>query len=196
MKSARPGRVVLCGESRSGKTSLFRALQGESFLSDYEPTALADHYRRINPADALPNVPELNVWDVGGDAASRPYARVYIRGADVVLVCTDAVLPPQLNGWLSVIRTSNYGMPEPTIAIVRTKKDLAIPPAEERAFQTFLQQKQCEGFVVSAQSSEGVPEMIHKLYEMCQQRKTNPPKIIPEPAVGGDTGAKSCCSVM
>jgi GTPase SAR1 family protein len=144
---------------------------------------------------ALPNVPELNFWDIGGSADSRPYARVYLRGADIILICTEAVVPAQLNGWISVIRTSNYGQPEPTIAIVRTKKDLTVPPPEERSLQTFLQQKKCEGFVVSAQSGEGVPEMIHKCYELCQQRKADPPKIIPEP-IAGDAGGKSCCSVM
>jgi GTPase SAR1 family protein len=192
MKSARPGCVALCGDSRSGKTCLFRAIQNEAFRETYEPTVLGEHFRFLDANLALPNVPELNFWDTGGDAQIHNYLAVYLRRADVILVVTESVSAPKLKTWCDFATASNRGERAPTIAIVRSQNDSQVSPAEENALQSFTQQRHCEGFVVSAKTGEGVPEMVRKLFDICQERKLHPPAMLPDVPVVEDVG---CCAV-
>jgi GTPase SAR1 family protein len=180
MRSARRCCVVLCGDSRSGKTSLFRAIQAAPFTDDYEPTVLADHFRLIDPNPALPDVPELNFWDTGGDAQNRSAVKVYLRGADAILIVTESVSIPQLKAWSDIAVASNGGQRAPTIAIVKSRKDLQFSPQEENALRSFTEQRHWEGFVVSAKTGEGIQEMIRKLCDICRERKLHPPAMLPE----------------
>jgi GTPase SAR1 family protein len=193
MKNARPGCVVLCGDCRSGKTCLFRAIQNEAFLDAYEPTVLADHFRLVDPNLAQPNIPELNFWDTGGDAQNRPSLKVYLRRADVILIVTESISAPKLKAWCDLAFASNGGEREPNLAIVRSQKDLQFSPEEENALRSFTQQRHCEGFVVSAKTGEGVQEMVRKLFETCQERKLHPPAMLAEAAAPLETKCK--CSV-
>jgi small GTP-binding protein len=193
MKQARPGCVVLCGDSRSGKTCLFRALQNVAFQDAYEPTVLADHYRLVDPNLAQPNMPELNFWDTGGDPQNRNYLKVYLRRADVILVVTESIAVPKLKEWCDLALAANGGEREPTIAIVRSQKDLQFSPEEDNVLRAFTQQRHCEGFTVSAKTGEGVQEMVGSLFQKCQERKLHPPAMLPEGAAPLET--KCRCAV-
>jgi GTPase SAR1 family protein len=182
MTKARPGCVALCGDSRAGKTCLFRAIQNAPFTDAYEPTVLADHHRLVDPNLALPTVPELNFWDTGGDSQNQNFVKVYLRRTDVILVVTESISAPRLKSWCDVAIAANGGEREPTIAIVRSQKDVQFSPEEDTALQNFTRQRHCDGFVVSAKTGEGVPELIRKLFDICQERKAHPPAMLPEAA--------------
>jgi Ras of Complex, Roc, domain of DAPkinase len=59
-----PLKILLCGVRRSGKSSLYRRLQGQSFSSTYTPTADIQMatINWSNPATS--DAAKITVWDV------------------------------------------------------------------------------------------------------------------------------------
>jgi ADP-ribosylation factor-like protein 3 len=86
-RSAKPApkeaRILILGLDNSGKTSILKKLSDED-ISHIMPTQ-GFNIKSIQQAGF-----KLNVWDIGGQRAIRPYWRHYFDNADVLIFVIDS----------------------------------------------------------------------------------------------------------
>jgi ADP-ribosylation factor-like protein 3 len=86
-RSAKPtpkeARILILGLDNSGKTSILKKLSDED-ISHIMPTQ-GFNIKSIQQAGF-----KLNVWDIGGQRAIRPYWRHYFDNADVLVFVIDS----------------------------------------------------------------------------------------------------------
>ena len=86
-RSAKPaqkeGRVLILGLDNSGKTTIVKALSSED-IQHTMPT------QGFNIKSITANNIKLNMWDIGGQRAIRPYWRHYFDNADVLIYVIDS----------------------------------------------------------------------------------------------------------
>jgi GTPase SAR1 family protein len=172
-----PNRIAICGNSLSGKTSLFRCIQSQPFDSSPSPTQIATHAIFIDPESST----ELNLWDTGSNPTQSILPiQIYARRVDVVLVTTESLNPKSVeavNSWIQKVRLINVGELTPTFAIIRTKADDGLAE-EQDTIQRVAGLFECEVFVVSAKTGHGVEQLQRRLIEMCDDRRAHPPQLI------------------
>ncbi|KAL2919029.1 ADP-ribosylation factor protein 3 [Polyrhizophydium stewartii] len=71
-------RILLLGLDNAGKTSLLKRLAGED-ISEIKPT------QGFNVKTVQQEGIKMNVWDIGGQQAIRPYWRNYFESTDVLV---------------------------------------------------------------------------------------------------------------
>nr|KAJ3421744.1 ADP-ribosylation factor protein 3 [Polyrhizophydium stewartii] len=76
-------RILLLGLDNAGKTSLLKRLAGED-ISEIKPT------QGFNVKTVQQEGIKMNVWDIGGQQAIRPYWRNYFESTDVLIYVVDS----------------------------------------------------------------------------------------------------------
>ncbi|KAJ3376127.1 ADP-ribosylation factor protein 3 [Allomyces arbusculus] len=82
-RADREVRLLLLGLDHAGKTTLLKRVNGEDY-TDVTPTT------GFNVKAVQANGVKLHVWDIGGQAAIRPYWRNYFENTDVLIFVVDA----------------------------------------------------------------------------------------------------------
>jgi Ras-related protein Rab-2A len=127
MSSAKAfSRLIIIGDSGVGKTCLLDGLLGQVFSPVHMATTAADfrtlQFRHRGCAVGL------QLWDTAGQEAYRSLSRLYVRGAQVVLLCF--AIPARdsfesLDEWRAMVADE---VPAARVILVATKEDLAGDP--------------------------------------------------------------------
>ena len=113
-----PVKVVLCGESGDGKTSLISRLVYDSFASDYVPTQTTE----VTSHSLVLNSVEYRVISVDNTSESMPNL---CRNASVVFVCFDPRSPDakaHIKKWVDI--ADQHRPDDSKLVLVATKCDL------------------------------------------------------------------------
>lgn len=96
--------VVLCGESMSGKTALFRTICGLSHQTEYTPTRISQHKLWTGSAGQ-----ELNIWDTSGEKQLRDLTKLFLENIDVAVIVVnlaDSESFQSIDSWISDVRNA------------------------------------------------------------------------------------------
>ena len=114
-------KLVLVGDSDTGKTSLMTGFGGGDFSTDHIPTVGVDFTIRTIGFDEM--LIKLQMWDTAGDPRFRIVKQAY-RAAHGVIIVYDATKEKTFDNvpcWLEEVKNAS---PEATVMLVGGKCDL------------------------------------------------------------------------
>ena len=116
-------KVILLGDSGVGKTSLINVTIGEEFKTEVTAT-ISNYYTKkifnINSKDY-----QINLWDTAGQERYRHLAKIFYKGADIIIFVFDISCKhsfESLEGWIKEVKELVNN--EYIWALVGNKKDL------------------------------------------------------------------------
>ncbi|PVD32072.1 hypothetical protein C0Q70_07500 [Pomacea canaliculata] len=117
-------KIILLGDSGTGKTALLRRHVEDVFEENHLPTIGVDFAVK---SMAMPNedMVKLQVWDTAGQERYRNMTTSYYRGAQAVLIVYDVTNQESrenVKKWIQEVR--RYGSDVVIMAVVGTKVDL------------------------------------------------------------------------
>ncbi|GAB4814698.1 hypothetical protein N2152v2_001744 [Parachlorella kessleri] len=134
-------KVVLLGSSKSGKTALLHRYithdYRDALPSTYDTAFAAKKVEFMDGTSVA-----LAIWDTAGSPKFAHLSRMFIRGADAVLLCYDVTSRDhweRLKIWAHEAQTRQRGC---RIYLVCTKLDLLQPPAWQGQRAQHAQQRQ------------------------------------------------------
>src|SRR3989344_8231491 len=138
-------QVALLGATKSGKTSLARAISGQKFELEYIPTIGSDMFHIYND--------DLNLkflfWDLSGNSRFNTMAESYILISHVVCLCYDSTNYESYQTVRNLYYKFKDVMNKKHICVISTKNDdvlnITLPWGTE--LSTFLE---CPMFMTSA----------------------------------------------
>ncbi|XP_076244560.1 ras-related protein Rab-28 [Calliopsis andreniformis] len=120
-------KIVLVGDSASGKTSIAQKFCNNEFSRQYTPTSGIDFFLKNISVGCYKNV-NIHLWDVGGLALHGSMLDKYIFGAHIILLVYDVTNSfsfDVLDEWIDKIRRLNSSHEEtPLMAVVGNKCDM------------------------------------------------------------------------
>jgi small GTP-binding protein len=166
-----PRRVVMIGDSQTGKTSISNYISGRqtqsvlptigvSVVQSLSISSMGGHF----------SVP-IALWDTAGQEKYRGLGPIYYHGADAAMAVfdlTSATSFDHLDNW---IQTFIDVAGERIVCILANKTDLTdreVSPEQVLALKTM---KRCECFETSAYTGEGIREALGWLAEQLVVRE-------------------------
>ncbi|KAK2579277.1 hypothetical protein KPH14_008236 [Odynerus spinipes] len=120
-------KIVLLGDSSSGKTSIAVKFCTNEFTRQYTPTAGIDFFLKNISVGSYKNV-NLHLWDVGGLALHGNMLDKYVFAANIILLVYDITNSSSfeiLDEWTNKIRRINESTEDtPLMALVGNKCDI------------------------------------------------------------------------
>ncbi|KAI4486940.1 hypothetical protein M0802_012197 [Mischocyttarus mexicanus] len=120
-------KIVLLGDSSSGKTSIALKFCTNEFTRQYTPTAGVDFYLKNITVGSYKNV-NLHLWDVGGLALHGNMLDKYVFAANIILLVYDITNTSSfeiLDEWTNKIRGMSESIEEsPLMALIGNKCDM------------------------------------------------------------------------
>jgi len=116
-------KVILVGDYGVGKTSLVQRYINGDAPEAVESTPVFGYYEVVIEGATC------QVWDTAGSEKYGSLMPMYLRGADVVVVCFDLSVedaPKGVMGWIGLVVTYS---PSVKVLVVGTKADLCIASA-------------------------------------------------------------------
>tara|TARA_Y100000590_G_scaffold463526_1_gene630503 strand:+ start:260 stop:913 length:654 start_codon:yes stop_codon:yes gene_type:complete len=117
-------KIVLVGDSNTGKSSLIYSLVNNIFLEESLPTiGISFNVKIIKNKDTEL---DLEIWDTAGSEVYRALSKLYYREADYIFLCFDLSNEDtflNLHGWILNIK-DNCSNKNVIIYIIGTKSDL------------------------------------------------------------------------
>ncbi|EAY03048.1 Ras family protein [Trichomonas vaginalis G3] len=180
MTSAQGVKVILCGESTVGKTTLLKAITGQNVNEPISPTMAAAFtiLTLKNPQNGEKIV--FNIWDTAGQEAYRSLIKVYFRTVQIALIVFDVTNSEtfeKIDQWINDIN-SNAGTEKYKCIIVANKLDRE---SERTVTKEELSQK---GFLhgtrfveVSAMTGENINDLKNLLIEMHNNPMATRPRL-------------------
>ena len=123
MYSSKTYKIIVVGDSGTGKTSLVDRLTNKVFNPDTQPTIGAEFKTYIALVDG--EQIKLNVWDTAGQERYRSVSKSYFRstcGALLVFSIEDQETFSHVEQWLDDVQT--YALPNAAILLIGNKCDL------------------------------------------------------------------------
>ena len=178
-------KIVICGASSVGKTSLFNRYCFNSFDFDTSPTIGINfhsvHLRinfKENPDEIKENYIVNSIFDFGGQERFIPLLPRFIEGANGALLVFDLVNTftfSQLDFWYKQLieYTINSDIP---IILVGSKSDLLEKTTtseivDDKLIQEFVSEKQLDGFYrTSSLENYNVLEVFKELNNIMLRR--------------------------
>ena len=132
-------RVVLLGDTDTGKSTLMQCCTRGALVSPVYPTIGVDYDSTTVEVDG--DTMWMQVWDTAGQERFRSLVDGYYRGAAAILLCVAANNVRSLHSaqdyWYPQIRLHN---PNAHVFLVLTKSDVAMPTVERAAHAWAAQQ--------------------------------------------------------
>lgn len=120
-------KILLVGETTSGKTSIAQKFCHDEFTRQYTPTSGIDFFLKNTTIGYYKNV-NLHVWDVSGLALRSNMLDKYVFGAHIVLLVYDITNSSSfdvLEEWMDQVRRISESNDEtPLVAVVGNKCDM------------------------------------------------------------------------
>ncbi|KKK44068.1 hypothetical protein LCGC14_1013220 [marine sediment metagenome] len=182
-------KIVICGASSVGKTSLFNRYCFNSFNFDTSPT-IGINFHSINLKinnEKKPNEPRdyyvvNSIFDFGGQERFKPLVSQFLEGSSGGLLVFDSVNKPsfeQLDFWFEQL-IKNTISPEIPIILVGSKSDLIkkTPKSEivnDSVINDYVKEKQLEGFYnTSSLENYNVLKVFKELNNLMLKRQQIP----------------------
>ena len=118
-------KVILIGESGTGKTSLINATMGLKFKDTVESTTTNSFSSKTVTINNKEYV--LNLWDTIGQEKFRSLTKIFIKDSKIVILVYDITRKAsfnELNFWLKMIQ--DILGDEPVLGICGNKSDLFV----------------------------------------------------------------------
>ncbi|OHT04012.1 Ras-related protein Rab-5B [Tritrichomonas foetus] len=199
-------RVVFCGDSSVGKTSILQRIKGVQFEEHVRQTKIASyyayHYQNESPEDGEDDF-DINFWDVGGDPKLRQLAQVYFQNIEIAVVVFDLTDRPSydsLRDWVKMLKKES---PSASFFLVANKNDKS---QEKVVSDSELSRHRLKLFQVSAKTGEGIDDLVKSIGEecikICHEKKIQHQQEIQrqngsEPEnKEEDENSNNCCTIM
>ena len=188
-------KIVVCGDSFTGKTTLLYALKGWEHMEHSSSTSVT-----FMDWDAIVSIAgeqrcvSTRVWDTMGQERYAMLTDTYYRGACGVVLCFDVTSQDSFNSlerWLERCRqNAPQGVP---LVVAATKCDLPREIAAESAAE-FAESVNAEYFETSAKLGKNVQECFARLAQlMAQHRYTDEKPVTIDTNTSARARAGGCC---
>ena len=163
-------KVVLVGESRTGKTSLLTYIKGEEFQEEPKTTVGASCYNYNTTYNNKPYT--FQIWDTAGDEKFHSINRYFYKDAAIILMLYDITDVHSFNQikeyWVEEIKTKTNT--NPVSFIVANKSDLfteeKVPEQDARELAKIIK----SGFgIISCKEGTGIKELMEGMMIMYQK---------------------------
>ena len=162
-------KVILVGESGTGKTSLINATMGFKFQEHLETTASNNFSSKkitINNKEYV-----LNLWDTIGQEKFRSLTKIFIKDSKIVLLVYDITVLKtfkELDYWYKIIH--DILGDEPVVGICGNKQDLiSQEQVKEEDAKKYAEEKNLPFKLTSAKNpfsfNKFLEEMVKKYVE-------------------------------
>jgi len=161
-------KLVLCGETRVGKTSIRRSYFGDSFLKDHLSTLGADFAVKRVKIDEQTTM-ELQIWDLAGQEGFSNLRQRFFKGASSAMMVFDITRRDtfdKLEYWFKQLWEGRKSKLLP-IAIIGNKNDLQIREVSREEVMAYIDKLRTENdigdewieyFETSAKTGENIEE--------------------------------------
>ena len=153
-------KIVLAGESNSGKTCLIYRLIHSKFVEGFHQTiATSSHDWTANLTN---KTLDIKIWDTAGQEKYRSLAPIYFRDAYASIIVFDVLNPSSIESiqfWIDTIRQNCK--PNAPIAITANKIDLISNFQEiEQKLNEYSKLFGIKCFITSSKTGEGVENLF------------------------------------
>jgi small GTP-binding protein len=163
-------KIVVVGESSTGKTSLLYRFVADGFADERNPTLCVDFSSQIVVTAA--HQIQLQFWDTAGQEIYRSIARHYFRRAAGALVVFDLTQEDSFNKvgeWIRIL-TEDVG-PDISLVLIGNKTDLAAERAiTYETASEFADERRIRYIETSAKTGENVKNAVHALALLIEER--------------------------
>ena len=121
-------KVVVIGNSGSGKTSMLLQLSGKGFDAGQVATVGVDFCILYYPVLGGVSTAKLQVWDTAGQDHYDSLTKAYFRGADIVFLVFSLVSADsyrRVDKWREMAKANENGRKRPVYILIGNKLDLA-----------------------------------------------------------------------
>jgi len=174
-------KVVLCGNSGVGKTTIFQRIESGK-VSEFSAPTVGSSY--LNRTVMYQNRPiNMSIWDTAGQDQFRTILPVYFRGSDYVIIVFDITSIDTYNAienWAKLIKDT--APPYVKFSILGNKSDL-----DHKRTVDVDQVQQLVSLIgaqnyyeVSAKNGDGIDDFINYLAQClgeASQTNSNPPTV-------------------
>ena len=190
-------KVILVGETGTGKTSLINSAMGKKFKDDHKSTMYCSY---VNLKKVIEDKEyNLNLWDTIGQEKFRSLTKIFIKDSKIVLLVYDITRIDtfkELDFWHKMIR--DILGDDPILGICGNKQDLfAREQVKEEVAKKYAEEKNIPFKLTSAKNplsfNKFLEELVGKYVE-----KNGGGKVVQEKGkinLTGDkkTEKKKCC---
>lgn len=167
-------KVILCGESSVGKTTLMGKLSCQ-YNGIPDPT-MSCNFSNIT-AEYDGKEVNMSFWDTAGQEQYRSLVKIFFRGADVVIYVCDLTSKLSLNSleyWIEEA-AQNVGDVKPAGLIVANKTDLRESiEITDNDLKDLSKMHKIKFMKVSAISGENLQYLKSEIARICLQHNENP----------------------
>ena len=157
-------KVILVGESGTGKTSLINCIQGKQFFEGAQMSSMICSFVKIN-MEILNNKYIINLWDTIGQEKFRSLTKIFLNDSKIVIFVYDITKEKtfeELSFWFDLIE-KELG-PEPIKGIAANKQDLIEEQKiSDNALEEYAKQKNVDFSYTTATNIDGFKNLLEKL---------------------------------
>merc|ERR1719198_226156 len=150
-------KVVMLGNSKTGKTSILQALAGQPFQEEMASTVGIDS--RDHTLKVKNRLYKLQIWDSAGMERFHSISQSVCRDCDGVILVYSTIEAKSfkyVEYWLQNI-------PSLPVMIVGNKNDIQPPLLKVEDMDNFAAERGCGHILTSAKSNAGITEAFSKL---------------------------------
>ena len=169
-------KIVIVGNSGTGKTSFCNRWMKDKFPEDYKATVMSDFSYKIYEYKG--NYYKIQFWDIAGQDQNIYTSRVFTKGAHGCIIMTDITNPQTLDKALlwkkSIDENTKFidGQLLPSV-LVLNKSDLANEEqmSNDKEMEEFVKNNKFDGFFrTSCLNGNGIQDVIEFILKNIVQR--------------------------
>ena len=157
-------KVILVGESGTGKTSLINCIQGKQFFEGAQMSSMICSFVKIN-MEILNNKYILNLWDTIGQEKFRSLTKIFLNDSKIVIFVYDITKEKtfeELSFWFDLVE-KELG-PDPIKGIAANKQDLIEEQKiSDNTLEEYAKQKNVDFSYTTATNIDGFKNLLEKL---------------------------------
>jgi small GTP-binding protein len=157
-------KIIILGDSNTGKSSLIRRFTLGTWLPAYKPTIGIDF--RIGNLDNF----KFHIWDTAGQERFRAIIQNYYRGVDAIILCfscDDKQSFYNLSSWIDDI---NHKCPDKPFIILVGNKCEQESLISKREIEDFCVENDISYLLCSSKANIGIREIFEQIRDHCYKQ--------------------------